>query len=108
MKVNTDAPATLLVSIYARKDERLKVYGVFLSVELLQPATITRTGKSEKTMTWIHRMPMICDNQWKPLYETLATMLDDFISDFQMANPRRSARIAAPQRRAYVSALSAF
>ena len=89
VKMNTDGPVTLLVSIYARKDASRKVYAVFLSVEVLQPATINRTGKSEMAMTWIRRMPMICDARWKLLYKTLSGMLDDFVSDFQMANPSR-------------------
>jgi hypothetical protein len=91
VKLNMEGPATLLVSIYARYDARLKLYAVFLSVEVLQPATIKRTGKSEQAMTWIRRMTMICDARCKTLDETLAVMLDNFISDFQMANsPRRT------------------
>ena len=89
VKLNTEGPATLLVSVYARHDARLKVYAVFLSLEVRQPATINRTGKSEQATTWIRRMQMICDARCKPLDETLTTMLDSFISDFQMANPRR-------------------
>ena len=87
----SDATATLRARIWKRYDERQRIYAVAVTLRLTQLATVKRPGweSREFAPTWERRDVMMSRADWKPVSESLAAMVDEFIDDFLSMNPVR-------------------
>jgi hypothetical protein len=79
----------LVLTAYIRpkSDPRLKGYAIALSVQATQVIHFERTDTLEQVILWRRDDVVVSDKEWTELRASLAQMVDEFASDFLVANP---------------------
>jgi hypothetical protein len=88
------APAQVLrLSILPKYDERLRVYLVAVTLELLK-STVTTAGNVEYSAMWMRR-DVVAAEKWSALRNAAEELVDEFVTDWKTA---RSGMAAMPLR----------
>lgn len=90
------APAqTLRLSILPKYDERLRVYLVAVTLELLK-LTITTAGNAEYSAVWVRR-DVLAAEKWSAVRNVSEEMVDEFITDWKTARAGMAAQTLNPR-----------
>lgn len=79
--------ASLAVRLVAFFDQRLKVWAVAFTIELLQQGAVARTKEITYGATWRRMGVVITDGSFRELRSALGQILNEFAEDWLIANP---------------------